>query len=64
MSVNSRPNDAALVTNRGLPSGSGMLQLYAVCVCPETMRSTSGLICCAIGTTSPVRPRLPPALQS
>ena len=64
-SVKSRPNDAALVTSRGWPAGSGMSQTYDVWVCPLTTMSTAGSSCCAIGTMSPVRPVPgPPALQS
>ncbi len=64
VSVMTRPNEAALVTQRSRPAGSGMLQVYDRWVCPVTSRSIAGERPWAIATIGPERPRAPPALQA
>ncbi len=63
ISVYSRPKEAALVTERGTPCGSGMVQAYALWVWPVTMAPTAGSIRLAMSTMGPEMPS-PAAPQS
>src|SRR4051794_33564075 len=53
VSVITRPNEAALVTLRGAPDGSGITQEYGWWVCPVTTRSIAGSRFLAISTIGP-----------
>ena len=56
VSVTTWPYEAALVTRRGLPAGSGMEQVYGWCVWPVTIASTSADIALAMATIGPEMP--------
>ena len=63
VSVYSLPNDAAEVTRRGLPAGSGMVHTYAWWVWPVTSASTFGLMPLAMSTIGPEMPSPAPGLS-